>query len=164
MASSPQLTEELALLEALPAFELFEREALQIIAFSSDVRQMRAGDTVFKMGQISDCGYLILSGAITLDDGTPLKGKNAAIFDRGHLLGAQALFAPTERPATAIVREDCQVMRISRSLVFRVLETFPETARRLRDRVAMDANETVSIFGRVLSVINRDYQPDEVAA
>ena len=77
MASSPQLTEELALLEALPAFELFEREALQIIAFSSDVRQMRAGDTVFKMGQISDCGYLILSGAITLDDGTPLKGKNA---------------------------------------------------------------------------------------
>ncbi len=126
MSSSIHLSEELALLEALPAFELFQREALQIIAFSSDIRQMRAGDLLFRRGQISDCGYLVLSGAVTLES-EGLAGGETSIFSRGALIGSQALFAPTERPATAIIREDGRLMRISRSIVLRVLETFPDT-------------------------------------
>jgi CRP-like cAMP-binding protein len=157
MASSVHLSEELALLEALPAFELFQREALQIIAFSSDVRHMRTGETLFKRGQISDSGYLVLSGAVTMDTGE--KGQGAvSIFSRGALIGAQALFAATERPATATMREDGRVMRVSRSIVLRVLETFPETAERLRRKLATETSDTLALFGRVMSVLNRNVE------
>jgi CRP-like cAMP-binding protein len=155
MSSSIHLTEELALLEALPAFELFQREALQIIAFSSDVRQLRSGDVLFRRGQISDCGYLVLSGAVTMES-EELGRSEVSIFSRGALIGAQALFAATERPATAIIREDCRVMRISRSIVLRVLETFPETADRLRQKLVTETTDTLALFARVLSVLNRD--------
>jgi CRP-like cAMP-binding protein len=155
MSASIQLTEELALLEALPVFELFQREALQIVAFSSDVRQMRAGDVLFRRGQISDSGYLVLSGAITMTSDEMGRGE-VSIFSRGALIGSQALFAATERPATATVREDCQVMRISRAIVLRVLETFPETADRLRQKMSSDASETLALFSRVISVLNHD--------
>jgi CRP-like cAMP-binding protein len=157
MVSSIHLSEELALLEALPAFELFQREALQIVAFSSDVRQMRSGECLFRKGQISDCGFLVLAGAVTLESDEAGRTDNA-IFARGTLIGAQALFAPTERPATATIREDARLMRISRSIVLRVLETFPETAQRLREQLATEANDTLSLFARVVSVLNRDRQ------
>jgi CRP-like cAMP-binding protein len=162
MSSSVQFSDEIGLLEAVPAFELFERDALQIIAFSSDVRHVRAGETLFRRGQMSDCGFLVLSGAVTLDAGEPAPG-GVAIFARGALLGSNALFAPTERPATATMREDGRVMRVSRSLVLRVLETFPETARRLRDRLAGETNDTIAAFGRVMSVLNRGYLADAAA-
>ncbi len=155
MAASVHLTEELALLESLPAFELFQREALQIIAFSSDVRQMRAGDVLFRKGQISDSGYLVLAGTITLVSDEKAQDEKL-VFERGALIGAQALFAPTERPATATMNEDGRLMRISRSIVLRVLETFPDTAERIRQKLATDTNETLALFGRVMSVLNRD--------
>jgi CRP-like cAMP-binding protein len=155
MSSSIHLTEELALLEALPAFELFQREALQIIAFSSDVRQLRAGETLFKRGQISDSGYLVLAGSVSLDGGE-IGRSEPSVFARGALIGAQAMFAATERPATAVIKEDCRLMRISRSIVLRVLETFPETADRLRQKIATEAGDTLALFARVISVLNRD--------
>jgi CRP-like cAMP-binding protein len=162
MASSIHLSEEMQLLEALPAFELFEREALQIIAFSSDVRSMRAGDVLFRRGEISDSGYLILSGAVAFE-ADAARGEGSR-FDRGALLGSQALFAPTERPATAIVQEEGRVMRISRSIVLRVLETFPGTAEKLRSRMAQDTSETLALFSRVISVLNRDMRMHDRAA
>jgi CRP-like cAMP-binding protein len=151
--TSLHLSEELALLSELEVFAAFEKEALQIIAFSSDVRQMRAGDILFRKGQISDCGYLILSGAVTFEAG------ERALFGRGALLGETALFAPTERPGTATMREDGAVMRISRSLVLRVFETFPETARRAQARFAAEAGESLDLLGSVVRILQRVAQP-----
>jgi CRP-like cAMP-binding protein len=157
MSSSTHLSDELALLEALPVFELFQREALQIVAFSSDTRQLRTGDVLFKRGQISDCGYLVLSGAVTLTNDD--KGRTeSSIVSRGALIGSQALFAATERPATAVVQEDCRLLRISRSIVLRVLETFPETAEKLRAKMATDTNDTLALFARIVSVLNRNVE------
>jgi CRP-like cAMP-binding protein len=149
--SSTHLSEELALLQNLPVFEAFHREALQIVAFSSDIRSHRAGDVLFKQGQISDGGFLVISGSVNLE---PDNGASS-VAETGQLIGAQALFAATERPATATIAEPSRLMRIPRSLVLRVLETFPEIARALQQKVSSDTQQTLAAFSQIVSVLNR---------
>jgi CRP-like cAMP-binding protein len=157
--SSPHLSEELALLQNLPIFEAFHREALQIVAFSSDIRSHRAGDFLFKRGQISDGGFLVISGVVQLQ---PEDGP-VSLIESGQLIGAQALFAATERPATATIVEAARLMRIPRSLVLRVLETFPEIARSLQQKVSADTQQTLAAFSQVVSVLNRTIDARDAA-
>jgi CRP-like cAMP-binding protein len=52
------------------------------------------------------------------------------------LLGELAMIAATIRPATATALEPATVIRIPRGLFLKMLEGYPETARKLRDTMA----------------------------
>ena len=56
----------------------------------------------------------------------------------GALIGQAALFTRIERPATATAREPSTVIRISPSLMRRVLEEFPHAAAAMRDAMATE--------------------------
>lgn len=136
------LNDEIALLGALPFFADFEKEALKLIAFSADTRIVRAGDVLFRRGDAADSAYLMLSGTVALDvadDGSP----SEAVFGRGCLLGQHALIAPTQRPATAVMREPGAVLKITRALMVRVLDTYSDTAAKLRGRIETELSSTL---------------------
>jgi CRP-like cAMP-binding protein len=106
-------------------------EALRLIAFSAETRILRAGDVLFERGDISDGGYVVLSGSIALAaDGEP------AIARPPMLIGDTALIASTQRPATATAQEPTTVLKISRTLFHRVLAEYPDSAVRLRQTLA----------------------------
>ncbi len=52
------------------------------------------------------------------------------------LLGEIALFTETKRPATATALEPSTVLHIPRQLFIKMLDSFPEAARRLREILA----------------------------
>ncbi|MGL4442722.1 MAG: cyclic nucleotide-binding domain-containing protein [Alsobacter sp.] len=124
------LKRDIAVLSTVPLFEALDEDALRLIAFSAENRVYRAGDMLFRRGEMSDGGYVVLSGAIALDaadDGSPAP----VVASAGMLIGELALIVDTVRPATAIVREPCAVLKISRHVFRRVLEEFPELAERV---------------------------------
>lgn len=129
------LDRDIALLQRQPLLGLIETEGLRLLAFASETRILRAGDVLFRKGDASDGGYLVISGAIALDqrdDGSP----SETIAGPGTLIGEVALFAAGERPATAIAREPSTVMRLPARLVQRVLNEFPDGAARIRAALA----------------------------
>jgi CRP-like cAMP-binding protein len=65
------------------------------------------------------------------------------------LIGELALVVAMARPATAVALEPSSVLRISRSLFQRVLESHPEAARRLRDDFAARSNAALGAMTRV---------------
>lgn len=133
-----RLEDVIHLLGALPLFRRVEPEALRLLAFSATRRQLRAGDVLFRRGDLSDGGLLVLSGEVVLDradDGSP----SPHVFGPGTLIGQMAMFAPVERPATAIARDSGAVLFFSRDLMLRVLEAHPASAAILRDAIADDA-------------------------
>ncbi|MDF2813298.1 MAG: cyclic nucleotide-binding protein, partial [Microvirga sp.] len=69
----------------------------------------------------------------------------------GAVIGRAALFTRIERPATATAREPSTVMRISPSLMRRVLEEFPKAA------VAMQTamTEELTVLSRGLEGVRR---------
>jgi CRP-like cAMP-binding protein len=126
------LEDDIAILSRAPLFCLLNRDALRLVAFAAENRILRAGDVLFRKGDRSDGGYVVSSGAIALDardDGSP------AIFigGPGALIGQTALFTRIERAATATAREPSSVIRVSPSLMRRVLEEFPAAAALMHD-------------------------------
>ncbi|MCA0400870.1 MAG: Crp/Fnr family transcriptional regulator [Proteobacteria bacterium] len=141
-----KLDDIITTLKALPLFQRVEVEALRLIAFSANRRQLRAGDMLFRRGELSDGGFLVLAGEIVLDcsdDGAP----SPHLFGPGALIGQNALFSAVERAATALARDNAMVLVLSRDLVQRVLEAHPASAQALRDYLAAEARSLASRLG-----------------
>jgi CRP-like cAMP-binding protein len=143
-----RLEDIIALLRALPLFSRVDQDALRLLAFSAIQRQLRPGDVLFRRGEISDGGYLVVSGAIVLDradDGSP----SPHVFGPGTLIGQRALFAPVERPASAIAREPSVLLALSRDLMAKVLDAHPQSAQTLHDALATETRAFAARLGRV---------------
>ncbi len=46
------LDDDIAILAAAPVFELFERDALRLLSFAGDRRQLDAGELLFSRGEL----------------------------------------------------------------------------------------------------------------
>ena len=144
------LDDDIAILSIAPLFSLLDRDALRLVAFAAESRQLRAGDMLFRKGDKSDGGYVVTRGVIALDaqdDGSPATFVAAP----GAVIGRAALFTRIERPATATAREPSNVMRVSPSLMRRVLEEFPSAAVAMQNAMA----EELTILNRGLDEVRR---------
>ncbi len=142
------LDEDMAALMKAPFFGLLETDAMRLIAFAAETRGLKPGDLLFRKGDRADGAYVVVRGAIALDardDGSP------ALFvaEPGALIGQTALFLRGPRSATAIAREASIVMRISPTLLRRVLEEYPTAASVLFDAMVKDLLGVSSAIMRV---------------
>jgi CRP-like cAMP-binding protein len=142
------LEDDITVLSSAPLFNLLGRDALRLVAFASESRTLRAGDLLFRKGDRSDGGYVVSRGAIALDandDGAPA----AFVAEPGSLIGQAALFTRIQRPASATAREPSTVIRITPSLMRRVLEEFPEAAAAMQDAMAEELTRLTQGLERV---------------
>ncbi len=119
-------------LSRLPVFSCLDVEALHLIAFSAETRRLVAGETLFRRGDAADAAVLVISGVLTLE-GDASNETALRIAGPGTLLCESALLAPGHRSATASARDSSTVLSISRSLMLRVLQAYPDNAGALRD-------------------------------
>src|SRR3954453_7201625 len=139
------IEDDVALLERVPTLRLLGPEALRVLAIGSEHREFSRGDTLFRIGEEADCGYVVQRGAfrISLEDGSSAE----TIAGPGTLIGELALIVPMQRPATATSLEFSTAIRLSRTMFSRLLESDPEAPRRLRDDLA---NRTSKIASDIL--------------
>ena len=122
------LQDDVRNLTSLPAFRDLDPEAVRLIAFSAETRILRAGDVLFRRGDPSDGGFVVLSGVIGVE---AAPGRETLVRPPA-LLGEMALVAETLRPATAVAREPTSVLKVPRTLYRRILAEYPESAARVR--------------------------------
>ena len=136
------IEDDVALLERVPTLRLLGREALRVLAIGSEHREFARGETLFRIGDEADGGYVVQRGAfrVTLDDGSSAE----TIAGPGTLIGELALIVPMRRPATATSLEFSSVIRLSRTMFSRLLESDPDAARRLRDDLASRTSQIAS--------------------
>ncbi|MFM8701867.1 MAG: Crp/Fnr family transcriptional regulator [Hyphomicrobiales bacterium] len=119
----------LELLRRLEFFSAFSEEALRLISFAAEDRDIAPGEALFREGDAAAGGIIVVSGLLQLSDrndtGTTLTAGP------GDLIGELALLFPTTRAMTAIARTECTLLTISRTIVKRALGEFPDTAARL---------------------------------
>jgi CRP-like cAMP-binding protein len=127
------IDDEITFLERVPLLGLLGRAALRVIAIGSETRQIGAGDVLFVAGETADAAYVVQRGSFSLLPERATGATQELVAGRGMLLGELALMAETRRPATATALEPSTVVRISRSLFLKMLDGYPDAARRLRD-------------------------------
>jgi CRP-like cAMP-binding protein len=145
------IEDDVNLLASVPTLRLLGIEALRVLAIGSEVRLINHDETLFRVGDAADCGFVVREGAIRVssDEG----GYRDIVAGPGHLIGELALVVDIKRPATAVAIADSTVIRISRSLFQRVLEGHPDAAYRLRDyfstRASQAASEMLTASGKL---------------
>jgi CRP-like cAMP-binding protein len=145
------IEDDVALLERVPTLRLLGRESLRMLAIGSEARDVARGDFLFQQGDDADSGFVVQRGAFRIDDGA---GAETTVGP-GTLLGELALVVAMRRPSTATALDYSTVIRISRGLFQRVLESDPAAARRLRDEFATRTSQIASdilIAGGKLSI------------
>lgn len=135
------IEDDIAFFERVPALGILGRAALRILAIGAESRFVHPGEVLFYAGDAADSAYLIQEGALGL---IPHRAEGTAeevVARRGALIGEVAMITPTKRLATATAIEPTTVIRISRGLFLKMLEGYPDSARKLRDAMASRADQ-----------------------
>jgi len=146
------IEDDIAFLERIPALSILGRDALRILAIGSENRYIHEGISLFGEGEEADGAYVVQEGSFDL-----VSERNGTIAPTvagpGTLIGELALLTETRRPVAAIAREPSSVVRIPRQLFLKMLEGYPDAARRMRDALATRVNQTAGEFARVRTVL-----------
>src|SRR6201995_202381 len=134
------IEDDVVLLERVPTWRLLGGASLRMLAIGSEQKDSPRGDYLFKRGDEADAGFVVQRGALRVDDGSGAEGTAGP----GTLIGELALVVAMRRPSNALAREYSSVIRISRSLFQRVLESDPAAALRLRDEFAVRTSQIAS--------------------
>jgi CRP-like cAMP-binding protein len=127
------IDDDIAFLERVPTLNLLGRQALRILAIGAVTRQVDRGEVLFSAGEQADGGFVVQQGSFKL---SPSEDGEEITVGPCTLLGEVALFAETRRRTTAQALEPSIVLSIPRPLFIRMLDSFPDAARRLRETLA----------------------------
>lgn len=143
------LDDDIAILAAAPVFGFLDRDALRLLSFAAERRELAEGDRLFSRGEPADGGFVVMSGTVRLEprNGDPIEAGRSA------LIGNLALFVRGERPCDAYAAGRCEVMRITPTLMRRVLEEFPAAAQAIHDAMAHDLATFTGDLDRVRSLL-----------
>jgi CRP-like cAMP-binding protein len=126
------IEDDISFFERVPTLNTLGRQALRILAIGAETRYIHGGEVLFSSGAFADGGFVIQEGRFNLssDDGRDI------IVGPCTLLGEVALFTETTRPTTATALEPSTVLHIPRPLFIKMLDSFPDAARKLREILA----------------------------
>jgi CRP-like cAMP-binding protein len=151
------IDDDIAFLERVPMLAQLGASALRILAIGSESYSVNEGETLFAPGQSADCAYVVQHGSFVIQ---PEAANGVeSIAEPGSLLGESALLIETPRGATATAREDSIVLRISRAMFLKMLESHPEAAQRLRTLFASRADQSARDFDSVHAMLARGTGP-----
>ena len=143
------IEDDIALFSRVPTLSLLGPAAMQVLAIGSEQRDYKFGEKLFAQGEPADAGFIVRGGAfrVAAEDGLE------AVAGPDALIGELALMVAMARPATATALEQSSVLRVSRSLFQRVLESHPDAALRLRDDLAARSNDAAKAIARVSATL-----------
>jgi CRP-like cAMP-binding protein len=146
------IEDDIAFFERVPTLGLLGRQALRIIAIGAETRYIHGGEVLFSAGEEADGAFVVQEGRFVLEpDRADEEEVTVGPFT---LLGEVALFTETRRPATATALEPSTVLRIPRPLFIKMLDTFPDAARKLRDTLATRLDQSARDISNVRTVLD----------
>ena len=147
------IEDDISFLERVPTLNILGRQALRILAIGAQSRHVPTGQVLFSAGDDADGGCVIQEGRFRL--APPGGGDgNAAVVGPFTLLGEVALLAQSRRPVTATALEPSNVLIIPRPLFRKMLDSFPETARKLRDTLAAQLTNSTREMHNVRGILD----------
>jgi CRP-like cAMP-binding protein len=151
------IEDEIAFLEQVPILGRLGDGALRSLAIAVETYSMQPGEVLFTAGEAADGAYIVQRGSVTLQPERP--GEPEVVAGPGTLLGETALLAETIRPATATARDACTVLRVSRAMFLKILDSYPDAAQRLRELIAVRSDQWTREIESVRAALTRGRLP-----
>ena len=133
-------------LRSIPIFADCDPVHLQLLAFSSDRQQFKAGETLVAQGQPGTSSFLILNGEADLLVHRDGAEENMGAAGPGALVGEVAMIGGVPYSVTARAKGPLIAARISRSLFMRVAEEYPEFGKAVFKALGGKLDQSLSDF------------------
>jgi len=138
------LEDNIRVLERTPVLAEIGREALKLLAFSAEQKNLADNERLFERGAHAECAYTVVSGRIRLDSDDEVR-----VVGPGALIGETALIVDALRPCDAFAEGPARVLIVPRSLFLKMLEEFPQIAGALRGRLIQRMRGQYSELARI---------------
>ena len=145
------IEDDIGFFERVPTLSMLGRQALRILAIGAETRYIHGGEVLFNAGDEADGGFVIQEGRFSLASSEDDRTITVGPFT---LLGELALFTETQRPATATALEPSTVLLIPRELFIKMLDSFPDAARKLREILAKRLDTSAREIDHVRAVLD----------
>ncbi|TPW27747.1 Crp/Fnr family transcriptional regulator [Pararhizobium mangrovi] len=129
------LRDDIALLSSVALFGDLGGDALRLIAFGSDYRDLVPGEALFREGEKGEAAYVVASGRLALTHARRGETIELGFAEPGSVLGETALVSTVERKVGATAEDAARVMVIGQRMFRRLLDEYPEAGVLLRDRL-----------------------------
>jgi CRP-like cAMP-binding protein len=145
------IEDDIAFFERVPTLSILGRQALRILAIGAETRYIHGGEVLFTAGDEAEGAFVIQEGRFSLVASEDAQDVTVGPFT---LLGEVALFTETKRPITATALEPSTVLCIPRPLFIKMLDSFPDAARKLREIMATRLDQSSREIGNVRAVLD----------
>jgi CRP-like cAMP-binding protein len=144
------IEDDIGFFERVPTLAMLGRQALRILAIGAETRYIHGDEVLFRAGEEASGGFVIQEGRFQL---TSPEDDREVTVGPYTLLGEVALFTETRRPTTATALEPSTVLLIPRPLFIKMLDSFPDAARKLREVMAGRLDQSTREISNVRAVL-----------
>ncbi len=145
------LSEELEALRNIPMFANVEPTQLKLLAFTSQRLTFGAGQDLFRLGDVGDAAYIILSGEadVLVDkEGTEVVVAKAG---KNELVGEIAILCNVPRTATIRATTELTALKIPKDLFFHLVADFPDMGVQVMAELARRLHRTTQQLTEALA-------------
>lgn len=95
-----------------------------IVRSSEPVRTFKAGETIFKEGEMGDFMYILVEGQVEVI----VKGVAVGVFEPVEVFGEMAVIDPKPRSATVVAKSNCRLIAINQKRFMFLIQQKPQFA------------------------------------
>ena len=138
------LAQDIAILRQIPMLSDFQDDQLRLLAFSAESMDYQDGQRLFEENERADGGLVITSGTVVLLKKSEDSFEEVDRVGAGTLIGQTALLTESRRPCRADAVGTVSIIRIRRALFKRMIQEYPELARRLFEQHSLIYRTTLA--------------------
>jgi len=145
------------ILRGVALFSGLTDEQLKIVAFSSERVVFKTDQFLYRKGDKATATFVILSGAAELVSGSDKKNATNIAVLPGAFAGETSVLTDSPRRASLRAVDDVTALKISRDLLLRLAEEFPEIGIKMFNMLENRLNQTLGDLGNIQKQLEQKY-------
>ena len=145
------------ILRGVALFSGLTDEQLKIVAFSSERVSFKADQFLYQKGDKATATFVILSGNAELVSGSEKKGTTNTPVLPGAFAGETSVLTDSPRRASLRAVDDVSALKISRDLLLRLAEEFPEIGIKMFKMLENRLNQTLGELSNVQKQLEQKF-------
>lgn len=141
------LSEEVEMLRKIPLFAAIDPGKLKLLAFASDPKVYKAGQDLFKQGEIGDAAYVIVNGVADVIVETNAGEVVVANLGENEFIGEISILCDVPRTATVRASAELETLKIKKEHFLGLITQVPDLGIEVMRELASRLSKTTAELG-----------------
>ena len=143
------ISQDIEMLGGVPLFSDLTEEQLKIVAFSAEHVAYQKGQFLYRKGDKATSTFVLLDGNAEIITNSEAKNSGNIPVLPGAYAGETSMLTDSPRRVSLRAVDEVRVLKISRELLLRLAEDFPEIGMKMVKVLETRLNKTIGEFASI---------------